>query len=185
MSHDWPRGIEHYGNINELLSTKPFLKQDIDNQMLGSPASMHLLSLLKPQYWFSAHMHVQYPAVVDHQDGRFTKFMALDKCLPNRGFVQFVALQNSDPNPKLSMDVDWLCLLKKIDHVETNVNANGLDPILITDNDREELASMNLNITDDDICKEEPQTYTDVFLHPHTKSFCERFGLNASKYQKQ
>lgn len=68
---------------------------------------MELLRLLKPSYWFSAHLHCKFPAVFRHeeekekgegetkeQEGgekgekRVTKFLALDKCLPKRQFLQ-------------------------------------------------------------------------------------------------
>jgi hypothetical protein len=41
-----------------------------------------LLRELKPDYWFAAHMHVKFPALVQHKGGRATRFLALDKCLP-------------------------------------------------------------------------------------------------------
>ena len=71
---------------------------------VGNPASEALLADLKPAYWFSAHHHVkacvhcavtplhhtaaQFPALVTHADGTHTKFLALDKCLPNKDFLQ-------------------------------------------------------------------------------------------------
>ena len=36
MSHDWPRGIHKYGDIEALLRTKPFLTDDIQNNRLGN-----------------------------------------------------------------------------------------------------------------------------------------------------
>ena len=35
MSHDWPRGIHKYGDLESLLRTKPFFKEDIDKNALG------------------------------------------------------------------------------------------------------------------------------------------------------
>ena len=70
---------------------------------MGSPPNKDLLLKLKPNYWFSAHLHVRYPAIVDHGksveknvlepgDGiattDVTKFLSLDKCLPRRQFLQ-------------------------------------------------------------------------------------------------
>lgn len=33
-------------------------------------------------------MHVKFPALVEHPSGRVTKFLALDKILPRRDFLQ-------------------------------------------------------------------------------------------------
>lgn len=66
LSHDWPRSIEHYGDLRGLLRRKKFLKEDIDNKRLGSPPLMSLLTNLKPAWWFSAHLHCRYEAQVVH-----------------------------------------------------------------------------------------------------------------------
>lgn len=98
---------------------------------LGSPPNQQLLEALQPDYWFAAHLHCKFAAVVPHNQqavagsnshpqqqpqqqrqgsagaGQFqlpgvgaagagaaeggqkaTRFLALDKCLPHRDFLQ-------------------------------------------------------------------------------------------------
>ena len=66
MSHDWPRGIVGHGDKMKLLERKGFLKREIEDNSLGSPPASDLLYKLKPQFFFSAHMHCKFQATVIH-----------------------------------------------------------------------------------------------------------------------
>jgi lariat debranching enzyme len=66
LSHDWPQGIEHHGDTQQLWSCKPFLRRDSEIGELGSPPAMSLLKKMRPRYWFSGHMHVKFAAIVSH-----------------------------------------------------------------------------------------------------------------------
>lgn len=66
LSHDWPRGIERYGDLGHLMRIKNYFVQEIMTNTLGSYPNELILSKLKPSYWFSAHLHVHYAALVDH-----------------------------------------------------------------------------------------------------------------------
>jgi len=68
LSHDWPQGIEHHGDLNALLRCKSFFKSDIQKGQLGSPPMMELLRRLRPTWWFSAHLHVKYKALYEHRN---------------------------------------------------------------------------------------------------------------------
>ncbi|KAL3811383.1 hypothetical protein ACHAXA_000462 [Cyclostephanos tholiformis] len=67
LSHDWPRGIAYHGDLSQLLQRKPFFRQDIESGELGSPANEDLLKALRPRYWFAAHLHVKFDALVRHE----------------------------------------------------------------------------------------------------------------------
>jgi hypothetical protein len=55
----------------------------------GCRPAAELLDKLKPPFWFSAHLHCRFPAIIQHgEGGPTTKFLALDKCLPGRNFLQ-------------------------------------------------------------------------------------------------
>jgi Lariat debranching enzyme, C-terminal domain len=93
----------------QLIRRKPFFAQEIAENSLGSPPAEQLLNALKPDYWFSAHLHVKFAAIVHHstvpEDGRATRFLALDKCLPNRDFLQLVVVDRPQGNFVYSIHV--------------------------------------------------------------------------------
>jgi lariat debranching enzyme len=68
LSHDWPKSIEHFGDLPGLLRRKKFLRSDVESGTLGSPPLMGLLNTLKPAWWFSAHLHARFEATVVHVD---------------------------------------------------------------------------------------------------------------------
>ncbi|KAI9917565.1 hypothetical protein PsorP6_013085 [Peronosclerospora sorghi] len=180
LSHDWPRGIEQHGNVRQLLRRKPFFEQEIRTNTLGSPAGEFLMYKLRPEYWFAAHLHVKFAAIVVHPDPSggekhsshcetakpapkessgeqddvgtrpffqpaTTKFLALDKCLPRREFMQILDLappasessaeQKTDTGnleskedtikttssspPKVMFDLEWLAILRATHHLSS------------------------------------------------------------------
>ncbi|KAI0566555.1 DBR1 Domain containing protein [Gracilaria domingensis] len=121
VSHDWPRGIWRHGNLSKLLSAKPFLRHEIENGTFGNPGTAELLRAIQPPFWFAAHMHVKFAAIVEHEQGVRTRFLALDKILPRRDFVQLldVPVQSSQTQAiatreegRVHLDAEWLSILK-------------------------------------------------------------------------
>lgn len=131
MSHDWPRGIYHFGDKQRLIQKKPFFEAEIARDELGSVAAQHVLMHLKPRYWFSAHLHVKFAALLQHPvsgEPQSTRFLALDKCLPGRDFLQILDIEPRDPQSKLAgrdafgkyrfhYDEEWLAILKSTIHL--------------------------------------------------------------------
>lgn len=68
LSHDWPRGIEYFGNSEELFRKKKGFREDSRHGRLGNVAAREVLDRLRPPYWFSAHLHVMFAAAMPHID---------------------------------------------------------------------------------------------------------------------
>jgi lariat debranching enzyme len=68
LSHDWPNRVELSGDYETLFAKKRGFREDSDNGRLGSIAARFVLDRLRPAFWFSAHLHVKYNAVVQHGD---------------------------------------------------------------------------------------------------------------------
>lgn len=145
MSHDWPNGIDAFGDTERLLRTKPFFRDEIAQGTLGSPPAMTLLRTHKPNYWFSAHLHVKFPAIIRHEEEKKdaaqngiehaqngtahkaeTKFLALDKCKPRADWLQILELQLLGPK-QLCYDPHWLAILScTTPHLSTTKQASQL-----------------------------------------------------------
>lgn len=108
MSHDWPAGIEQFGDLEWLRQKKRFLRQDIDRHRLGSPAARQLLDVLQPHIWLSAHLHVFYEAAYP-RDNPVTAFVALDKALPRRKFLKVIDIPGE--MGKLKVNEHWSTIL--------------------------------------------------------------------------
>lgn len=129
MSHDWPTDVYNYGNAGQLIRFKPHFRDEIHDNKLGSPPCFELLKKLQPKYWFSGHLHCKFAAVIPHNNNdndddvdaeakSETKFLALDKCLPNRRFLQVIDFDEPKPEcSRLQYDLEWLTILSTTKHL--------------------------------------------------------------------
>ncbi|ODN02851.1 Lariat debranching enzyme [Orchesella cincta] len=153
LSHDWPKGIHQHGDFNRLLRQKPFFRDEIERNELGSRPLSEILEAIQPSYWFSAHMHVKFAAHISHsppdnrptddeiehstsaevaaddvvtnsskseaQASRATKFLALDKILPRRQFLQIIEFPTSSNDEQVTFeyDAEWLAILKSTNNL--------------------------------------------------------------------
>jgi lariat debranching enzyme len=116
LTHDWPLNIHTCGNVDCLLRKKPFFRQDVQRHALGNPLYEPVVRHLKPRFWYSAHLHVEFKATVNFGPNLCTNFLALDKCLPRRPYYQLVDIEpkNAEGAEKvLQYDAEWLSILKK------------------------------------------------------------------------
>jgi len=150
ISHDWPRRIAEFGNTAALLKRKSFLAREIAEGTLGSPPAMALLRALQPAWWFSAHMHVRFEAYVPHTPSaggsnspaggraaprRATRFLALDKCLEKRPFLEIMDFDvdaevdetGALVPPYLEYDDEWLAVTRAWHPLRTVAALGGRD----------------------------------------------------------
>ncbi|GKY97507.1 hypothetical protein MPSEU_000708900 [Mayamaea pseudoterrestris] len=125
MSHDWPLGVEQHGDTDKLLRTKPFFRQEVERNELGSPPNREILNHLKPRYWFSAHLHVKFHATVHHGRSNTKEKASNTLLVPSQAMIpkasdespttQFVAAESIDPclGPDLSEQMTRFLSLDK------------------------------------------------------------------------
>ena len=130
VSHDWPLRVADHGDSERLCRAKPFFRDEVAAGTLGgSPAHNRLVQVLRPPYWFAAHLHVEFPALIPHTGaadnssinsggnteaaGSATRFLALDKILPGRSFLHVFSLPAVPGAPRcLCYDEEWLAVSK-------------------------------------------------------------------------
>jgi lariat debranching enzyme len=122
MTHDWPQGIEQHGDTEDLLRRKPFFREEIQNRSLGSPPAEHLLKILKPRYWVSAHLHVHFTAtVVHHCDSGVKKHSA--RLIPS----QAIHTSSKDQEKETSLENDGLVVLDRAGEIKTTTTTGKED----------------------------------------------------------
>lgn len=141
VSHDWPLEVTNWGDVASLLRTKPFFRLDIEKGQLGSPVNQCLLEKLMPRHWFSAHLHVKFEALVrsghrneeeieismeDESEAptkpRETKFLALDKCMPKRKYLETINIKSATADSALYLDRRAIAINKVIEHYQPSLS---------------------------------------------------------------
>ena len=124
LSHDWPIGVARFGDWQTLFEKKPYWIEELEKDELGSPALKNILNKLQPDFWFSAHMHIKFPALVTFPNSKnVTRFLALDKCLPNRDFIQVLEVAHKNDDYSLKYDLEWMSIVKA-NYFQTPVGIN-------------------------------------------------------------
>ena len=212
MTHDWPNHITDFGDRKKLVRFKPYLYSDIEKGELGSPFTEQLLYSMKPSYWFAAHLHCKFVALVPHEtpeteskdaseakrqkidetknEQKFTKFLALNKCLPGKLFLQLLTLPDAEGEKILSYDAEWLSIVKSTHEFYPLTHENWFKPtqrlgdrwiFTPTDVEMEDIRrqfSHDLSVPDNFVKTVETHDVTfKPSENPQTKLFCEKLGI--------
>ena len=129
-SHDWPQHVARHGDMQGLIRRKSFLQGELSSGSLGSPPAAQLLHKLQPSFWFAAHLHVKFAAVVQHDVHRYT----VETTAPRRAAAAGRPARHALPLPRqvpaqprlppahpvdgdgsppvLKYDAEWIAVLK-------------------------------------------------------------------------
>lgn len=104
VSHDWPRGVEWDGDWKGLFKRKDLFERDAREGKLGSLAARKVMDRLRPKWWFSAHLHCKFSAVV-HYDQKERNGGGAESNGGKEGESAELVSQAGNPN-EISIDGD-------------------------------------------------------------------------------
>jgi len=111
---------------------------------------------LQPKWWLSGHMHVRFEATCPNKDkkgndiGTLTKFLALDKAMNDRPFLEILTFDPPNPNQKvLSYDPEWLAIQRLcVKHFPTQDQKIVLPQLYTSDIVQEHVTWVEQNVSE-------------------------------------
>ena len=116
LSHDWPRGVEWKGNWKDLFMKKRGFEEDARTGRLGSVAAERVMQRLRPKWWFSAHLHVKFAAVVDWNEGKLENGQS-ENLNPNE-----IPLNGLDEQATQSSNAEATTLVRNDDEIDLDLD---------------------------------------------------------------
>ena len=141
ISHDWPQSIEWSGNWKQLFNRKKDFEADSRNGRLGSVAAKLVLHRLRPAFWFSAHLHIKFSAIVsfdtesDNQGGPMVEGGVIDRPAKNPDEID-LDLSDEDvgePNQEAKMEYESVNGERAVsdsgdkNSIRDNLDSSGVD----------------------------------------------------------
>jgi lariat debranching enzyme len=88
------------------LRQKPFFRDEVQQNSLGSPPNNELLELLQPKWWFAAHLHVKFKATVQHKTQNKVAAVAVSNSVSSLVPSQVAVSSTSKVLPAVAENVD-------------------------------------------------------------------------------
>lgn len=127
LSHDWPQGIEQHGDTDSLLRQKPFFREEVHRNELGSPPNRELLDTLKPRWWFSAHLHVKFKAQVVHASPLEATLEPTTLLVPSQVLPAITKHEPMQQAPKSTGDDEEITVKAPMQHPSVTTNFQSLE----------------------------------------------------------
>lgn len=123
ISHDWPRAIEWHGDHRTLFRKKDMFESESKAGTLGSAAAKYVMERLRPAWWFAAHMHIKFSAVVTHEQNPAA---APHPIHPNGSTEGDVKRVQNDEEIDLDLDMEDGPPVATTDDAHTNPSGSGV-----------------------------------------------------------